>query len=518
MAIVVSGSAAGIDTTPLLEQPVGRGCIVHCQLKLIEKFNSEPTAGRLLRNLLGYLSDYQPLHRKTAVVGGSEAYRTYLRTLGLEFEALTAETLPADLSSYSLIVIRDGIADAAKLRKFVEGGGNVLVHRATPEVLESLRRRFETDLVAQPYAGSVRRAEGDDPLLRAITREDVYWLGTHEGISWSETPRAAEMVESVFSKTLDGKRAKAFEVEEWALAGQIVERREPGVTFATTGSASAEVEFPTDGAYVIGLVARGTVSDGVWPIARVSIDDEPLGLIAVGSDQWQTAATFGRVKAGRRKLSVAFINDGGNPDRREDRNLYVDKVLVAPDNSPQSASFLTDPPAVAAVRRGSGTLVVDQLRWDTEEANARKAARYAGSLLSALGADFSPRLGVTVECEGMTPQPDMPHYQAYSTYASMACSGHIRTPIQVGKSGRYTLRVVAAGSSAGGVYPIVAVEIDGKPAGRIELSTGNWRPYLLEADLAEGPHELSLKFTNDANIGGEDRNLRLDKVVFYRER
>ena len=117
----------------------------------------------------------------------------------------------------------------------------------------------------------------------------------------------------------------------------------------------------------------------------------------------------------------------------------------------------------------------------------------------------------------MTPQPGIPHYQAHPTCALMACTGYIRTPIQVATTGHYTLRVVASGSSAGGTYPIVAVQIDREPVGQIELATGNRRPYLLEADLAEGTHELSLKFTNDANIGGEDRNLRLDKVVFYRE-
>ena len=84
---------------------------------------------------------------------------------------------------------------------------------------------------------------------------------------------------------------------------------------------------------------------------------------------------------------------------------------------------MTTPPAVAAVRCGKGTLVIDQLRWDTEERNARKAARYACSLLTALGAQFSSRLGVAVECEQMTPQPGMPHFHNRGTYASIACSG-----------------------------------------------------------------------------------------------
>jgi hypothetical protein len=62
---------------------------------------------------------------------------------------------------------------------------------------------------------------------------------------------------------------------------------------------------------------------------------------------------------------------------------------------------------VAFVNCGEGWIRLDQLRWDTEEQNARKAARYAGALLSMLGGDFSPRSGTAVECARMTPQPGL---------------------------------------------------------------------------------------------------------------
>ena len=514
--IVVSGSAAGIDHAPLLERPIGRGSIVHCQLKLVEKYAREPTAARILANLLSYLAEYRPRPRKTALVGGSQEYRLYLHTLGLRFDDLTGPLADADPSAYSLLLCRGDVVDATKLAEFLEQGVNVVAHRVPPGSLETLNRKLGSDLVHQPYSGHVTRAEGDHRLLEAVVREDLYWLGEHAGIGWSTTPRAGEMVDGIFTKGLQGKEVESYEVEDWTLEGTIVERREPGVTFATIGSAAAEIDFPRSGVYVIGVVARGTPAVGVYPIARVSIDGEPLGTISVAGEAWHTATTFGHVEQGKHEVSVAFINDGSGPPN-EDRNLYVDKLLIAPDShAGGNVSFLTSPPAVAVIPHGRGTLVVDQVRWDTEAPNARKAARYASSLLTALGGDFSPRLGVAIECETMTPEPDMPHFNNRGTYASIACTGYVKTPIEVSAAGPYTMELVASGTPAGGVYPLVEIRIDGKLVGQVQLTSGSWRPYLTDVEFAEGTHELMLVFANDSNQNGEDRNLMLDKAVFFK--
>jgi hypothetical protein len=162
-------------------------------------------------------------------------------------------------------------------------------------------------------------------------------------------------------------------------------------------------------------------------------------------------------------------------------------------------------------------LVIDQLRWDTEEANARKAARYACSLLTALGGDFAVRPSVSIECETMAPQPGMGWFRADATAACLACSGYIGTKVQVAAAGRYTMEVMASGTPAQGVYPHVEVGLDGQKIGEVQLTGGGWRAYPLSVELPAGEHELRLTFTNDLNVGGEDRNLMLDKVVFYKE-
>ena len=514
LAIVSSGSQAGIDRSPLLEQPAGSGTIVYSQLKLLEKYSTEPAAARILANLLNYLSRFQPKARQTGVIGGSEAYRQNLRSLGLRFDDLEGSQ---DLSGYRLVIARGDLAEsaAAAARRFVEQGGNLLMHRPSPQGIATLSRTFGLDLAVQSYAGPVTRAEQGHPLLGAILREDLYWLGEHVGIAWAETPRADAMADAALGVTLAGKPVQTHEVEHWRLEGTIVEAREPGVTFATVGSASAEVEFPETGRYVCGILARGTPADGIWPSCRVSIDGEPLGVAGVEGDSWQTVTCFGQVEKGRHEVSVAFINDGGNPQRREDRNLFVDKVLIARDE-PGGAAFLTNPAAVAAVSHGQGNLLVDLLRWDTEARNGRKAARYACSLLTALGGDFTPRPGVAVECEAMTPQPGMPHFQHRGSYVSLACNGWIESPVRVAVAGPYTAEVLASGSAVQGEYPLVELRVDGAAVGQVQLQGDGWRTYPLDVNLAEGEHRLALAFVNDLQRDGEDRNVMLDRVTFYR--
>jgi len=529
LPIVVSGSAAGLDQAPLLEQFSGSGSIVFSQLKLVEKFASEPAAARILANLLDYLAAYRPVTRKAGVVGGSKEYHAYLRSLGLRFDDLTDRLAAADLASYFVILCRGEAKDFAPLRRYLDLGGRLVLHRYPAAASARLRTELGLDVDLKPYGGPVSRAETDNPqaavvaraeadlsLFEAVSREDLYWLGEHRGIGWAETPRAAGAADAAVALTLDPKEAAACEVETWTLEGQIVERRPPGIVFATVGAASDDIDFPASGTYVLGLVASGTPCDGVYPLAAIAIDGKPLGVVSVDGQDWRTHTLFGRVEKGRHKVSVAFTNDASNPPN-EDRNLLVDKLLVALQKKAPAVCFLTSPPAVAVARRGKGLLVIDELRWDTEEANARKAARYISSLLTALGGDFTSRPSAAIECETMTPQPDMPHFSVQGSFVSLACSGWVKAPIQVAAAGRYTMEIVAGGSQCEGIYPLVEARVDGAKVGEVQLTGGGWRPYPLAVALAEGPHELALAFTNDKNIPGvSDRNLKLDKVIFYR--
>ena len=172
-AIVVSGSAAGIDNAPLLEQPVGRGCIIHCQMDLVEKFDTEPAAARILANLIDYVAQYRSSPRKTAVLGGSGEYRTYLRNLGLRFDEFSAKPA-AELSDYALVICRGDGIDVATAQAALWNKAEISSCTALPpRLLDHLRRGLNLDVTVQPYSGHVTRAEGSEPLLEALAREDL---------------------------------------------------------------------------------------------------------------------------------------------------------------------------------------------------------------------------------------------------------------------------------------------------------------------------------------------------------
>ncbi len=514
-AIIASGSRQGLNHAPLLERLVGSGLMVCCQLRLIEKFDDEPAAAQILANLLTYLDQFKGSVRKTALFGGSPEYRYGLRALGLEFTDVKTGASAADLSSYGLVICRGDVPGHSGLSEFVRGGGNLLVHRPSPDTLARLGKALELDFALQPYRGEVQRSEDRQSLLEHFTREDLYWLGEHEGIAWHPTPRAGEMADGLLTKRMEGKSPTPYEIEDWRLEGGIVERREPGVIFATTGTATGEVDFSETGSYVIGVLASGTPCEGVYPVVQVSVDDKSLGLASLGQGNWHTVTAFGRIEKGRRKVTIAFVNDGANAERREDRNLMVDKVLVARDRRGDDDVLLTTPAAAVAIERGRGRVVIDMLRWDTEDRNGRKAQRYGASLLTALGADFHARGGVTLQCERMTPQPGMDHFHVRDGHVAQACNGWVGTPLEVATSGKYSMEIVAAGTPCEGVFPLVEVRIDDRPVGQIQLTGEVWHSYFLDVELAEGKHDLKIVFLNDKNIPGvEDRNLLLDRVTF----
>ena len=65
---------------------------------------------------------------------------------------------------------------------------------------------------------------------------------------------------------------------------------------------------------------------------------------------------------------------------------------MGPDAAPNQRQPLTQPGAVAQVRRGKGLIVLDEIMWETETQNITKAQRYASTLLTGLGASMAQPL------------------------------------------------------------------------------------------------------------------------------
>jgi hypothetical protein len=204
--IVVSGSAAGIDHAPLVELPQGKGLAVVAQLKLVEKFRSEPVAGQILGNLLDYLAHRRPVSpRKTLLIGGAPSYQACLRSIGLRCDN-AADVGHVNLAPYGVMVCHGRIAEnaaeatqlAQRLQGFVQAGGRVWIHRPEGEQAAHVLKAMGLPLRLDGKPTALRRAEGSDWILEQFAREDLYWLEERsEGWNGSPTRRAADMCDGL---------------------------------------------------------------------------------------------------------------------------------------------------------------------------------------------------------------------------------------------------------------------------------------------------------------------------------
>lgn len=521
-ALVVSGTAQGLSHAPLLEIPQGQGLWLLCQLQVVSKLEREPVARWLLERMVNYLASQEALVSPSGETWclASPSVQEQLTRLGVDWRPLPDWEGLRWPEVGLLILQADGatlVKNAPRLRAFLEAGGRVLWHRPRLEDFEAARKALGIPVEMQPYRGPALRAEGRGPWLEALTREDLYWLERPEDPGWSPTPLAADMAEAIFLPRMERLQGILLRAEEVAqLEGAIVRREGEEILFATVGRAHWEVNLPQGGDYLLGLWARGTPLEGVYPLAEVFLDGERIGILSIGSQERRLYSLPFSAQAGRHRLTVAFTNDRASAT--EDRNLFVAQLILAPTRGEGPMEVLSLPAALVRLPTGRGHLFLCSICWDEPGRNARKAQRFLLSLLTALGARFAG-LGTAsvVEAEEMAPQSGLAWFRREADHVYLGTNGFIEGQVRVLRAGRYRITVWGRGTPAEGEYPLVALELDGKELGRVEIRSDDWGPHLLRAELPAGEHLLRLRFLNDLWRPPEDRNLWLDRLEFEEE-
>lgn len=92
-------------------------------------------------------------------------------------------------------------------------------------------------------------------------------------------------------------------------------------------------------------------------------------------------------------------------------------------------------------------------------------------------------------------------------------NGRVGQPLRVKTGGQYGVVVRAWGSPAGGVWPEMALLVDGKAVKTVTVGRPEPKDYRFDVDLAAGAHEIAAAFLNDALVGQEDRNLYLERFT-----
>ena len=191
----------GLNWTPLLELPYGRGRYLLCQLPLAERVSSEPVAGTLLRQLLSYANS--PGVRPVATVGllapPAGPLREALDGLGVDYESLPAP-LTADHLQRCRVVIAGGGPEAwAELRDNLEavqawlrGGGVLWLKSLTPE---------QADLLSQLVGGKCEFRSSDvtnvclaapDALTAGLCNHELYWRDRPIWDQWTALRRSTD--------------------------------------------------------------------------------------------------------------------------------------------------------------------------------------------------------------------------------------------------------------------------------------------------------------------------------------
>lgn len=215
---VLVAADTGGNYAPILEVPAGRGTYLLSQMEIVPQYANEPVAGKLLINMLNYLGAYvATVKARTGLIADAGTIKTYYDGLPLRYDAMTAATLPADLSPYTLLII-DGTstsiatalsapAVATRLNSFVTGGGKIMINQITSGTIASynqiinqfslalstptertrcvkcavswLRKNSPRELVRYGYLNIPNPFEmNPDQLLMGINNRDLDWTAT----------------------------------------------------------------------------------------------------------------------------------------------------------------------------------------------------------------------------------------------------------------------------------------------------------------------------------------------------
>ncbi len=111
---------------------------------------------------------------------------------------------------------------------------------------------------------------------------------------------------------------------------------------SSNGTITIEEQTPWLGKYTLELGMAGTAADGQYPRVVVSLDGKKVQELSVVTDSADQAKTFNvplRMRAGKRTLRLAFINDkyveGKNGMPAKDTNLYVYDVRILGQQAPE---------------------------------------------------------------------------------------------------------------------------------------------------------------------------------------
>ena len=514
-ALVDSGGPAGMVYLPLCELLDGKGRFILSQLLIGKKLGQEPLAGVMLENLLAYASRRPAPTVALAVVQDKLPITEALSEIDAHFTDVSGKLAGTDLTQFAVLIAETDCPEVehnqVRIRAFVERGGKVVLHRGTRDGLRKVQALFPEPIMAQRSNALPLCIAAWDPAINGLTNQELHWYGSRTGLSYRvRTPLSPDVCRYVIGAgPPDPTQCVTVEAESMAVAERAPRIGESDVYMGATGAIKKTLRFPQTGAYSIAVRGRGTPLGGVYPQIRITLDGKRCGSLSTDGEEWDTYSIAAQVTEGEHEIMLAFVNDAWAPEKGEDRNVWIDKVVYGPTPAMGSRQLLS-PAALVRVPLAKGFYLLDQIAWTGEAAGSEKAGRYVSNILTNLGCAFGPQAGaLVIEAAKMLPDGKIGRHTTQAGQAYLGTNGTIYTQVHFAKARTYRFAVKASGTEAGDAYPNIDVSIDGEKIGALALTRPGWQVLRLRADVAAGEHKVALSFTNDFYDPPADRNLRI---------
>jgi hypothetical protein len=224
----------------------------------------------------------------------------------------------------------------------------------------------------------------------------------------------------------------------------------------SAGTMEEEVYFPTDGNYRFEIIAKADLAYSIGPEMELIVDGETRHSVFVNSTAPQSYVFNVEIPEGAHEIAIGFYNDYYDAAAWIDRNLYVDKTIIA---------FIV-----------------------------------TGSFSTA------------VEAEEMS-------YHANGGQSGdswiLYMNGTMEEDVYFPADGTYRFDIIAKADLAYSIGPEMELIVDGETRGSIFVNSTTPQSYTFNVEVSEGTHEIAIGFYNDYYdaSAGIDRNLYVDKIV-----
>jgi beta-galactosidase len=163
-----------LQFSPLLEDREGRGLILFCQMDVTGRTESDPAAGKLVRNILEYVTSWKPAPSHTVLYVGDPAGKQHLERAGFAVGAYQG----GRLSTNDVLVVGEGggktlAGQAAAVAEFLRWGGRLLAAGLDAEEANTFLP-FKVETRKAEHVAAYFEPFGLESLLAGVSPAEVH--------------------------------------------------------------------------------------------------------------------------------------------------------------------------------------------------------------------------------------------------------------------------------------------------------------------------------------------------------